>query len=433
MRFQRAGSRFFATLIASSILFLAVIQSPAQGRLKMERARSKSILKIVAKTIEKKFYDPTLRGLNWKSLRSQAKQKIENAQSLGDMMVAIYSMIAALKDSHTVFVPPQRTNDPLFGFEAKAFGNDVYIYEVKDGSAAEKAGIQAGDRLLRVNNLTAERKTFQTMMYFYRVLHNVQALNLMVATGDEPPRTILLRAKIKKRKAREDLTDIENVLNLIHEATSEKVIYYHHSYKGDIGYIQLPVFQASDRFLRKILSKHPDSKAFIVDLRGNLGGSLETLIKLAGFFEPKKISIADLVGRKKTEPLVVKPLRPNFPVPLFILVDSESASASEVFAYHFQSTGRAVVIGDQTMGAVTASRIYSRQIGAGVAVLFAVQVAEHQIRFPNGQAIENKGVTPDQVCIPTGKDLSEDRDPCLGLALRLAREATGYTEETATP
>ena len=433
MRFQPTRSILTAVFTVAVILLWAPSTSPAQGRMGMARSRSKSMLKVIAKTIEKNFYDPELHGLDWKRLQKEAKQKIERANNVGDMMVAIYSMVSKLKDSHTIFAPPPRTSEPLFGFEAKPFGENIFVYEVKKGGAAYKAGIRAGDRLLKVNNFTVERKTFLTMMFFYRVLHNVHSLNLVVSTDNGPPRTVPLQARIRKKKAREDLTNLENVLRLIHEAAwAGRETYFHNGYKSDIGYIQLPTFNAGEKFLRKILSKYPDSKAFIVDLRGNLGGSVETLKQLTGFFEPKETSIADLIGRKKTEPLKVKPKKPNFPIPLFILVDSESASASEMFAYHFQSTGRAVVIGDQTMGAGTAARIHSKQIGAGVAVAFAVQVAEFRVRFPNGEEIENKGVTPDKVCLPTGADLREDRDPCLRLALQLAREATSYQEEKKT-
>ncbi len=116
---------------------------------------------------------------------------------------------------------------------------------------------------------------------------------------------------------------------------------------------------------------------------------------------------------------------------MFILIDSRSMSASEMFARHFQRTGRAKVIGDYSLGRVNAAHIIPLESGTYNLVLYGVEVSVARVVLPGGEELENRGVTPDQVCIPTGEDLREKRDPCRDLAVSLARKALGLPEQPA--
>src|SRR3954470_24593624 len=107
---------------------------------------------------------------------------------------------------------------------------------------------------------------------------------------------------------------------------------------------------------------------------------------------------------------------------MVILVDSQSFSCSELFARHFQREGRAIVLGDHTLGYATAANYYSRSVGADVLVPFGVQIATARVIFPGNEDLEKKGVTPDQVCLPTGEDLAAGKDPCKVKAYELAAE-----------
>src|SRR5579864_4935460 len=122
-----------------------------------EKGRAKQILKIVSKDIEKNYYDPNLKGLNWSDLNAKTNQYIDNAKTIGQVYTGIFGMVDALQDSHTMFLPPGRTSFPQFGFEAKAYGEGIYITKLKKKGAAEAAGLQLGDRIFMVNGFTAER------------------------------------------------------------------------------------------------------------------------------------------------------------------------------------------------------------------------------------------------------------------------------------
>jgi len=94
-----------------------------------------------------------------------------------------------------------------------------------------------------------------------------------------------------------------------------------------------------------------DSKAVVLDLRGNGGGDQQTMVDLMGQFAGETFDMAQSISRKKSESIRVKPLSPHLTCPLFILVDSASASASDMFARSMQIHKRGVVIGDRTSSA----------------------------------------------------------------------------------
>lgn len=416
-------------LLATTVLALATFSAWGQGRGPgFERARAKLMLKRVSQEVEKKFYDPELRGLEWKKLKARAEMMIEQANSVSQMHTVIYSLVNTLDDSHTVFLPPRRVEKVLYGFEAKAFGDEIRIYELDQNGAFAAAGLKVGDQILGINNYEATRSGFDDLMRYLRVLKPERVMEVTYSRGRAPPQTLQVKAKVKPGKMIMDLTWRSNdIYDLIREAQSRKKKFewnFHdlENHKGEIGYLGLPSFVATESRLRGLVKHIKNSRAVIVDLRGNRGGYLDTLKYFCGFFEAEPTTIALMVGRKKPEQLIVKPRRPSLNGPLFVLVDSQTASAAEMFARHFQRKERAVVIGDRTAGKVTVARLSDLKIGMRVVIFFGVSIGVAQLVFPDGEKLEGRGVTPDRFCIPSEEDLRAERDPCLDLAVTLAHE-----------
>jgi C-terminal processing protease CtpA/Prc len=416
--FRSAVSAFLA-----AFLFLALPLS-AQVPIGFERDRMEMILETVSRDVEKNFYDPSLRGLDWKALTEQTRRRIEASDSAGEMLTAIFSLVERLKDSHTVFLPPSRIVEARFGFEAKTIGDHVRIYKLDPKGAAAAAGLQRGDRIHSINGFTADRATFDLMMLYFRILRPVALMEIEYSRGGAPPKKLRVEAKVTQKPIVTDLTDIDNIYQLIRqaEAADDEDPFMYGDYDGGVGYLYLPYVTSDGSLLNRLAGRVKSSRAVVVDLRGNPGGSVDGLAHFVGFFEPEATVIADMVGRQKTEPMKVKPRKPALQGPLVILVDSQSASAAEVFAHHFQRTGRGVVVGDRTSGRVTVARFYSHQIGQDVVVPYGIQVAVARAVFPDGEELEARGVKPDVLCLPTEEDLREDRDPCLKVAINLARE-----------
>lgn len=127
---------------------------------------------------------------------------------------------------------------------------------------------------------------------------------------------------------------------------------------------------------------------------------------------------------------MIKPHRPDFSsAPVYILIDSETGSAAELFARHFQRVGKAVVIGDQSSGRVQISRLFSNELGAYTAIPYGAYVSIFRAVFPDNEELEGKGVTPDVKCIPTGDQMREHQDPCVAKAVSMARVKLGLGEE----
>lgn len=414
----------------SLLVSLAAAPAIAGDDLSVERGKFKAMLKNVANDVEKNFYDPSLKGLDWKALTEEAKVKIDNAKSVGDMMAAIYVLTDKLHDSHTKFMPPSRAMRLFFGFEAKAIGEEIRIYEIRKGDPAERAGLRLGDRIISVNGYRADRPSFDIMMMDFRALRPRTVFDLMVQTGNEPPRAVHLEAR-KKVEARvldsEHLADIWDLINESQNWSDEHRFKYARFADDNVGYAYIRDFPYDgDTFLRNIMDILKGSKAIIIDLRSNPGGELECLKAFMGVFESQDTTVLNMVSRKKTEPMMVHPKKPSFAgVPFYILVDSETGSSAEIFARHFQKTGKATVIGDKTSGRVTVSRFFQNELGGYTAVPYGAQIGIARAVFSDGEELEGRGVTPDIACLPTGDEMRKDQDPCLSRAVVLAKEKLG--------
>lgn len=401
----------------------------AEADEKFERGRMEDIMDVVAKDIQKNFYDPTLKGADWKAITDRARQRIRQADHIGDMLAAIASVPYQLNDSHTYFIPPGRSAKVDYGFEAEPFGKDIFVYKMKKGSPAINAGLQLGDKIVAMGGFAAKRDNFFEMTRYFEFLNPATEMTLMIARGDEPPRTIKIPAKIEQR-GQGYLMDYNAIRRTI---DAEEPVYKHHDYDGNVGYLKLRAFMLSAGEVDSMVNKVKSSSAVIIDVRGNGGGARETLTALAGSFTDQPYEMAKEVGRDKTEVLRVKPQHPKITAPVFVMIDSESASASEMFARDMQIRKRATVIGDTSGGRVNMAKIFWEKVGAHDLVGFGTEIAVSRVVMENGDELENHGVTPDEFCIPTAQDLHQEKDPCLDRALELARTAATHLAQQPLP
>jgi carboxyl-terminal processing protease len=106
-----------------------------------------------------------------------------------------------------------------------------------------------------------------------------------------------------------------------------------------------------------------------------------------------------------------------------VLVNSNSASAAEVFAREMQLRGRAVVVGDRTAGAVMRGRWYGKRAFVEVygsdAIYFGVSVTDADLVMSDGKSLEHTGVVPDRLLLPDAEDMAARRDPVLSRAAEL--------------
>ncbi|MFI5113674.1 MAG: S41 family peptidase [Terriglobales bacterium] len=399
-------------------LFLISCTISYSENIKAERRRAEQILNLVSKDVQNNFYDDALKGLDWPALTEQARQRIRSADELGEMQGAISALLYQLHDSHTVFIPQKRNFKAVYGFKAQPFGKDIFVYQLdKDGPAA-KAGLQLGDQIVGVNNLNAVHENFFAMMRYLTVLDPRVELDVEVAQHGS-----IRLVKVPATVVPEPPQYFFEVVESDRDSDAGKPFYEFKDYKDGIMYLRVRTFFVPPIEVRGLTKPLTNSRAVVLDLRGNSGGVLGTMVDLTGQFAREPYDMSQSVSREKSESIRAKPLSPHITCPLFILVDSASASASEMFARSMQIHKRGVVIGDRSGGHVNEARLFWHASGPQEDVEFGAEIAVSKVIMEDGQPLETRGVTPDEFCIPTPADLRTGGDPCLDRALAMARAA----------
>jgi C-terminal processing protease CtpA/Prc len=172
-----------------------------------------------------------------------------------------------------------------YGLEAKAIGVDIHIYRLRHSLPAEQAGLKVGDKIVSMNSHPAERYSFDDMLLYYRVLHPLLSWDLVVQTGNGPPRNVHVVAKCEDKPIELNIDRLSDFWDIILEDQTESEedrTYHTANLDGAVGYIDVREFPTNATFLDGLADKVKDPKAVIVDLRGCPGGAVDTLKSFAG-------------------------------------------------------------------------------------------------------------------------------------------------------
>jgi C-terminal processing protease CtpA/Prc len=180
-------------------------------------------------------------------------------------------------------------------------------------------------------------------------------------------------------------------------------------------------FVYDDQGIDDMMERAAGHKNLIIDLRNNGGGSEEAITRLIGHFIDHPQRVARLPRRNKTDSLVAKPRgKAPYHGNVVVLLNANSASASEVTARFLQLEGYATVVGDRSMGAVKSANIFAHDVGFQKYITFGLEVTVQDVVMNDGAHLENTGVMPEWIIVPTGADLAARRDPQMTKALALA-------------
>src|SRR5580765_8125211 len=292
---------------------------------------------MVPADVREHYYDPKFHGLDFEAKVAETKEKISKAPAWNVAMSHIAGMLDALNDSHTFFMPPSHVGRTDYGFQYQIVGDRAFIIRVKPGSDAQAQGVHAGDELLGLNNFPVNRNTLWRLQYAFNVLRPQPSMALILQDPAGTQRKVDAAAKIRAGKKTLDVTGegaANDLWELVRESQGEAHLMRARSVDfGDaLMVLKLPEFDFSVEGIEKMFAAAKKHQALIVDLRGNPGGSTETLRALVGGMFDKEIKIADEVSRKETKPMLSKSMSNKFTGKLVVLVDSSSASASELFA-----------------------------------------------------------------------------------------------------
>jgi C-terminal processing protease CtpA/Prc len=425
------GTKSFSTAIRTVAVFigfqaclLLLLASPAlsQSFGSQDRERGLTMLKTVKEDIRKNYYDPGFRGIDIDARFKLSEDKLKLTKSNAEVFGIIAQTLLEFNDSHTSFVPPQRSSRIDYGWLMKTFGDDCYVTEVKPQSDAYEKGLRPGDLVQSIDGIRPNKANLWIFYYLYYQLAPRPIVKMLVQSPGEQPRQLEIKPRIQTGKKTVDLTDTIDLNRFWREEEDADVVNAHRfkEFGSELLVWKMPHFDLTKDGVDEMVDKAKNHKALILDLRGNGGGAEETLLRLIGNFSDHDVTVGDVKRRKETKPLVAKTRGSGaFKGQLVILVDSDSASASEVFARVMQMEKRGTVLGDRTAGKVMRSRLHVHQMGLDTVVMYAASVTDADIVMSDGKSLEQVGVTPDEISLPTAEHLRARQDPVLSRAAAL--------------
>lgn len=318
---------------------------------------------------------------------------------------AISGLAASLGDPYTVFFPPAeaeifeadiRGNFEGVGMEVLSQDGALTVIAPLKGSPAERAGLMAGDRILKIDETSTTDLTTEEAVKIIRGPKGTPVKLTVYRTGKQSPLEITVVR---------DVIDIPTI-------KTEKL-------ENGIFKIDLYSFSAtSPNLFRGALREfvQSDSSKLILDLRGNPGGYLEAAIDMASWFlAPGKVVVReDFAGTKDEKVYRSRGYDVfNDNLKFVILVDEGSASASEILAGALSEHGKAVIVGEKTFGKGSVQELVD------ITSDTALKITVARWLTPNGNSISEKGITPQYVVPRTQEDVAADRDPQLDKALEI--------------
>ena len=364
-------------------------------------------------------------------LKKKAKKDKEAAQRLGslerDLWIAAANGYLSSLDPHSSVVSAKawdestkRTTDNSFegiGAILTQRNDETIVESPIEGQPAHDAGVRAGDVIVKVDGKSIDGLPLPQVVKRIRG-PKATVVTLTVRRVGEPED---IDVPIKR-----SFIEIKNVAgNMIK----------HHR---DIGYVKLTGFvPTSTTEVQKMIDKLEAEAAskklrgLVFDLRANSGGLLNQAVSISELFLPagaKIVSVRDRTRRDTgKEKLYRSSASDTYTMPMVVLVNDSSASASEIVASALQDNRRAVVLGDRSFGKASVQTLFNPDIGRG----YYIKLTVARYYAPSGRTIQVTGVSPDVVVAP-----DEKKPMPLGfreenLSNHLSAIPTPYTSENA--
>ncbi|PIE29001.1 peptidase S41 [candidate division KSB3 bacterium] len=304
---------------------------------------------------------------------------VEDADIQDVIYGGINGMLKTL-DPHSSFMPPDvyqemqvetRGNFGGLGIQIGIKDEQLTVIAPIDDTPAFRAGVLAGDRIVKIEELPTRDMTL------------IEAVKLLRGPKGTQITISILREGFEKPK---EFTITRGIIEL--DSSSHRMLSDH------IGYIRLRQFQDDsadeiEEALRDLEEQHVE--ALILDLRSNPGGLLNAAVEVSDKFLEKGKLIVYTEGRKKNQDMRFVAhqefTHPNYP--MVVLVNHGSASASEIVSGALQDHSRAIIVGTQTYGKGSVQSVIPLSDNSGLRLTTA------RYYTPSGRTIHEKGITPD--------------------------------------
>jgi len=344
-----------------------------------------AIIVIILLGISDKVYSQNIDKLYEKiDLFSEVLEKIQNEYveeiNQADVMDSAINGVLQSLDPYSAYMNPKIFKESQIetsgefgglGIEVSMEAGVVKVIAPIDDTPASKAGIKAGDYIVRINGEQVQGKTL------------MEAVNLMRGPEGTSIEITVRRKSLRKAKIFKITREIIEIESVISKIVDNK-----------IGYLRLRAFnENSSNQLKKEISKIEKNKklvGYILDLRNNPGGLLSQAITISDFFLDDG-EIVSTRGRKKRENRKFFAKRGDKinGKPLIVLINGGSASASEIVAGALQDQKRAILLGETTFGKGSVQSIIPLKNKG------AMRLTISKYYLPSGKSISEVGVVPD--------------------------------------
>lgn len=399
---------------------------------------------VVWETVRDTHWDPELNGVDWEAARERFRPAVQTALSMFAARGAMRDMLDLLKQSHFGILPSQTgfvpgpcdrtphthaatadqelaTQSGALGLHVRVFNEQALVTRVEPGLPAEAAGVQPGWELIAVNERTvaaclehvskshadASADLVSERSFTIHRMLRVEQGESVALTFDTPDGVRILH-QLQAVEPEGALAAFGHLTPIHVQIESRRLS------DGQIGYLTFNVFLDPETIMpafERAVRDFAGCDGVILDLRGNPGGIGAMAMGMAGFFLTERgSSLGTMQSRDATLEFIVFPRPRAYTGRLAILIDEMSASTAEILAAGLQDLERARLFGRHTAGAALPSHI--RDLPNGDRLQHAVA----NFLRTDGRSLENHGVEPDQVVIPTREQLSAGEDPVLEAA-----------------
>ena len=340
-------------------------------------------------------------------LENIQKEYVDDVDQLDIMDSAINGVLQSL-DPYSAYMSPELFKEMQtdtkgefggLGIEIGMEAGVVKVISPIDDTPAAKAGIKAGDYIVKIGNEQVQGKS---------LLEAVKLMRGPVGTAIE------LTVRRKNIKKPLEFKIVRKIIEV--QSVSSKII----GKERNLGYIRLKSFnENSDKqFLKSVkeFEKKSKIKGYVFDLRNNPGGLLTQAINITDFFLEDG-EIVSTKGRKvsETRKFFARKGDEIRGKPIVVLINNGSASASEIFAGALKDHKRAIILGENSYGKGSVQSIIPLRNGGGMRLTIS------KYYLPSGKSISEVGVTPDIVIEEEGDDftINTDKDNQLNYAIKL--------------
>ena len=291
---------------------------------------------------------------------------------------AIEGYVKGLGDEYTEYIPSSEMSEYTEKIKGTFYGIGIYMIADEDsgrvvvyypipGTPAEKAGIKAGDKIISVNGNEYTDKDLNNISNYIKGEEGT-TVKLVIERDGENITFDIRREKINTNPITAEILD------------------------GNIGYIKIPSFDegVAENFKSKYQElQEKGANSLIIDLRNNGGGIVDESTKFADYILDKGQKIISTQDKDKKEQITKSENEPIIKTEIVILVNKNTASASEILACSLQDNEKAKIVGTKTYGKGVIQTVFSLSDGSGLKITTA------EYYTPKGATIHKVGISPD--------------------------------------